>query len=104
MPHVQVSEQTLAAVGFSRPRQANTFYPDDGTQTHVHLGVPSMVDDEIAAPGNRFVTYISIKIADQFYARLGPDPQTGLFARQLPQGKHWPDGFYDAVDALGILA
>ncbi|BAZ33089.1 hypothetical protein NIES4074_55990 [Cylindrospermum sp. NIES-4074] len=46
---------------FSAPRQANSFYPKDNQDTHIHLGVPTQYQNQVAKQGNVFVTYIAIK-------------------------------------------
>ena len=101
MATLQVSEAALAAAGFSKPAQANTFYPAGNQDTHIHLGVPTVHDQKFADPGHRFVTYVSIKVDDAFYANLTKSGITGKFNPDI--GKPWPAGLREPLTALGLL-
>jgi len=102
MAFPRISNQALAAAGFSPPSQANSYYPKTIPPSHVHLGTPTTVNQQWAGDGYVWVTFVSLKVNGNFYARLAQNAN-GTFSATLPSGAAWPDGMYNAVNALGIL-
>ena len=62
MTVLQKPVHELISAEFSQPAQANSFYPANDQDNHIHLGVPTKYQNQVAQPGNVFVTYISIKV------------------------------------------
>jgi hypothetical protein len=99
---------TLANAHYSPPAQANSFYPANDQDNHIHLGVPtSFIDNGIqktAEEGNVFVTYISLKWNGVFWFRLVHNDQDGYFS--FPTGHsaiELPITWQDALRALGVV-
>ncbi len=91
MPFQSVTDATLTARGFSRPAQANTFWPASQT-THIHLGVPTSAGGQIAPGGSRWVTYISLKVNDATVGRLTPNA-AGAYDLRGVAAARWPAGW-----------
>lgn len=106
MRNLQIAISTLERAGYSQPSQANTFYPANNPDDHIHLGVPTSYLDgtnqRFAEPGNVFVTYISFKKGDAFWFKLIHDDETGYFS--FPRGKSIDDLPVDWRQALETLS
>lgn len=108
MRYLQVSVETLAGIGFSRPAQANSFFPPRDPRDHIHLGVPVRFDDggttKFAEPGNVFLTYISLKRDGAFWFQFNHDPESGYFSfpRGLGPGD-LPADWWIALEYLGVI-
>ncbi|MDZ8032667.1 hypothetical protein [Nostoc sp. DedSLP04] len=87
--------------------QGNAYWPANDQRNHIHLGVPTSVGyglhTRIAEDTNVFVTYVSIKINDQFYGRLTHDSQTGYFSWK-DDSKALPNNYRQELTQLGILS
>ena len=91
----------LISAEFSRPAQANSFYPANDQNTHIHLGVPTQYQNQVAQPGNVFVTFISIKVNDVVLGRLDRCKSGYFDLRTFPPGT--PTNFKNVLDNLDLL-
>ncbi len=93
MRYLQMSISTLVGANYSRPAQANTFFPRGNHTDHIHLGVTTQYTDDHGTvrfaeqgdptnnlTGNVFVIYISLKKNDRFWFRLDHNTQNGYFS------------------------
>lgn len=108
MRNLQISLMTLAKAGFTRPAQANCFFPEGNQTDHIHLGVPtSFLDGDqqrFAEEGNVFVTYISLKKGDTIWFRLDHNDSDGYFS--FPNGRQLsdlPPSWQTALQTVGIV-
>jgi hypothetical protein len=99
MPYRTVTEANLRAYGFSRPASASCYYPDNSPRNHIHLGVPTTgVGQGSAGSGNRYVTFISLKVNDATVGRVTPDANGYFDIRGIPTAR-WPTGWRDNLRA-----
>ncbi|MGH2507289.1 MAG: hypothetical protein ACRDHZ_07765 [Ktedonobacteraceae bacterium] len=112
MPFRTVKKSTLVATGFSAPAQASSFYGFDGKtdeNNHIHLGVSTQANGQVAPDGEVLVTYISIKMDGYTAGRLEPGSDGRFWLDQLqlrlPGGPtNWPAGYKDKLgEALGSI-
>jgi hypothetical protein len=100
MRNLQVALISRTRAGFSRPAQANSFFPVNNQTDHIHLGTPTNFVDgthqRSAENGNAFVTYVSFKRTNATWFRLVHNDLDGYFsfpadhnADELPQS--WQD-------------
>ena len=91
----------LQSAQFSLPNQANSFYPIGDQRTHIHLGVPTQYQGNVARPGNVFVTYAAIKVNDKNLGNL-TRCNTGYFdLKTAPKGT--PQKFINVLENLDLL-
>ncbi|NEN90514.1 MAG: hypothetical protein F6K48_17035 [Okeania sp. SIO3H1] len=91
----------LTNAEFSRPSQANSYYPANVPPTHIHLGVPTQYQGQVARPGNVFVTFISIKVNDIPQGNLTRCSSGYYDSNTFPNTT--PQEFKNVLDSLDLL-
>lgn len=101
MTTLQIRASDLTRAGFSRPAMASSYYPDDGSDSHVHLGVPTQSGKYIAEEGNVFMTFVAIKLNDTNLGNLHKCDDGYFDSSTAPRGT--PADFIQALGRLRIL-